>query len=467
MNDKIRRISKINYKYEWLTTFSIGLLSFFVFTYIDNVSMTVWSLNILDCLWNGNILDFYNYTALNLHDVHHQYCGSMYLGFIPHAIWNIPIWIAHYFGGVEITKSVICMLWAKLYYVVILIILIRYSMKCIGENSSEKDKSLLALLISSSVYVLIAIGYAGQNDILWVTLGLISFHYYLNNDVKKFIIFAALSMLVKPYFLIPCIGLILLSEKCVIKIVVKSTLIVSATVVFQCIFFFIPGYRMSTSANNIQSSMLDNYLSDTLSISYGSISKIIFILLMIYIGCYIFNTTDQGKWKEYSIYYMLVINFIWLVFSYEHFYRIIMVLPYLYITIISRKKLFEINMWLDNIISGSFIAVYIGSASTFLTPRWSVKPSVIRDIDYENILSVFDLLNKIYSEHTLNSIFVLMRTVWIGAVTALLLFNSPKISEYMERNQCSNRYVSRGLIWIHILIFISFIMLCSFLAYRG
>ncbi len=466
MNFKIRRMSKINYKYEWLITLLIGLMSFLLFTYIDNVSMTVWSINILDCLWKGNILDFYNYTALNVHNVHHQYCGSMYLGFIPHAIWNIPIWMVHYFGGIEITNSVICMLWAKLYYVVILIVLIHFTVKCIDEKCSEEDKTLVALLISSSVYVLIAIGYAGQNDILWVTLGLISFYYYLNGNVKKFIIFAGLSMLIKPYFLIPCIGLLLLSEKRIIKLVLKVFLLVSPTAVCQVIFFFLPGYRMSTSANNIQSSMLESYLGSTFSISYGAISKIIFILMIIYIGCYILNIEDKEKSKEYSIYYMLLINFVWLVFSYEHFYRIVMVLPYLYMTIIRRKKLFEINMWLDNIISGSFIFVYIASASTFLTPKWSMKPSIIRNIDYENVLSVADTLLKFLSENTLNAAYVLSRTVWVGAVAALLIFNIPRVSEYMERYWQSDKNVSRTLIWAHVLLFLPFVMLCYFLANR-
>ena len=70
------------------------------FDYWDLDSMTAWSLNVWDLLFEGRLADFYQYAQLNLRGAFHENCAGNYLWLLPWCIWNFPLWLVHSITGV-------------------------------------------------------------------------------------------------------------------------------------------------------------------------------------------------------------------------------------------------------------------------------------------------------------------------------------------------------------------------------
>lgn len=183
-------VLKNKYTVEWCMVGLISIFMMLIYTYVDNVSLTIWSTNMLDCIWEGNVSNYYQYNSLNLHHLAHQSLSGGFLILVPLAVWNIPIWISQYFFGAEITTSKICMLWSTLFYVMVFIVMLYYTSKICKKLWDDSERTIYAILLcASSIYMHIGITYSGQNDILWITLGVIAFYYYLDNKWKEFLIF--------------------------------------------------------------------------------------------------------------------------------------------------------------------------------------------------------------------------------------------------------------------------------------
>ena len=88
-----------------------------MFGYQDLVSQTAWSVNIWDLLVKGDLGNFFTYTEQNLRGSAAENCAGNWLTLIPMAIWNLPLWITHYFGGITPVVSQVCLVWSKLLFV--------------------------------------------------------------------------------------------------------------------------------------------------------------------------------------------------------------------------------------------------------------------------------------------------------------------------------------------------------------
>ena len=124
MSELLTSLKKSPYKLELALALVLSFVTMLFFCYKDAVCLTVWGTNLLDVIAQGRFTDYYYYCIENLHDLPIKAPGGIFLGKIPLAIWCLPIWIAQYFFGVEIRDSVICMIWARLFYVALLVVIL-------------------------------------------------------------------------------------------------------------------------------------------------------------------------------------------------------------------------------------------------------------------------------------------------------------------------------------------------------
>ena len=89
---KIYRADKI-YLAEWILAIVTGMFVFITSSTWDLQSLTIWSTNVLDVIYEGKFRDLYEYTANNIYGVHHAHMGSELMSVLPWSIWNLPIWI--------------------------------------------------------------------------------------------------------------------------------------------------------------------------------------------------------------------------------------------------------------------------------------------------------------------------------------------------------------------------------------
>lgn len=151
---------------EWILAAVVGLYVFISVTYSDMRSLTIWSTNVWDVIFDSNIFNLYEYSAQNVFHAPHQYLGSELMSVLPWSIWNLPIWAIQYFAGIPILESPLMLAWSKLFLVLLTFVVLIYTYKITYLITSDKNKCLWAVfLTSSSFYVYIGVFYAGQNHL--------------------------------------------------------------------------------------------------------------------------------------------------------------------------------------------------------------------------------------------------------------------------------------------------------------
>lgn len=346
---------------EWIM---VGVTALFVFvasSYVDLQSLTIWSTNVLDCIYDGNIRNLYAYTAQNLHHVQHQYLGSELFSVLPLSIWNIPIWIVQRFFGKEIMHSAVLLAWSKLFGVLLTGVMLKYTHKITMFITGDKTKSMWAVfLTASSVYLCLGVYYAGQNDIIMMVSSVIGIYYLLKGKEKWFIIWSAIAIAIKPFFLFAFLAVLLLFEKNVIKAIFKAVFSVIGLALQKVLFMGAPMYKESIELGP-SSSMLKQMFPTNLDTCFGGISFFAIVLVLIYLYAYTrdFGLEDVKKldvtFAKYVVYFVTLVNTAYLMFSPFSFYRLAMLVPFLYIVLVQHKRMYFYNGILETAMSAGLL----------------------------------------------------------------------------------------------------------------
>lgn len=446
---------------------SIGVMCFLC--YEDAVCLAVWSTNIWDCLFEGRFFDYYLYCIQNMHDLPMTCPGGIILPKLPTAIWCLPIWIAQYFFGVEIKTSVLCMVWYRLFFVLLLMILVVYVRKiCQILNYEDNQISIISLLCATSVFVQVSISYAGQTDLEWILPGVIAFYYLLKEDWKKFYIFVNISILIKPYFLPVAVLMILYCEKDVLKILGRIILSVWTYPVIMFIFGRFPGYSEAKVHNGTLTKMIAEYLNNAVLFPYGWISLIIVFSVIICAIVYFCNAKDKVRIPQTMVSIVALFYCLWFLFACENFYRMIMIVPWVYIALFREREKNELLLWIVTLYSYSMIFMYrFHEVIHFFNVKSGMYASVIpqRIINKTSdfFYTISDKMGSTFyhMSYIFNGLFVGMTII----IVALLI---PRIyDKYVSPIQSENREsIQRVLIWLNILAVVPLVLsvMISFVA---
>ena len=324
----------------------VSIVMFFSYGYVDLKSLTVWSLNLLDCLWEGNLYHYYAYCAENAYDLVHVYMGANYIPLIPWAIWNIPVWILQKWFGIAAVGHAWTLLYAKLFFVAVLSVTLFYSYKIMQVIVGEKGKCIKSLyLMLSFPMMMVAVYYVGQTDIISVCLFVIAFYRLIQGKRRSFYIFSALSIGAKPYILLAYAAVVLLTEKNIWKIILKCLGGGSLVLLFNFIYGGAPLYRESMrqgpSAKQLHF-ILGKVVGDW---SGTQISFFLLFLIAVYFMIYL-HPWKEGEYTE-LVYAVTVPFLLYYAFSEFDFYRMIYLMPVLYILFAINSEKIIFNLLLE------------------------------------------------------------------------------------------------------------------------
>lgn len=369
-------------KIEWIIAIFIAFIMLLMFSYVDLKSLTIWSTNIWDCVAEGDITQYYSYTALNKYEVHHQYVSGTLYSLILWGIWNFPIWAIQYFAGKSIVNNAILLIWSKLFLVASLGVTLFTTYKICKELFKDKKRSLWITFLSATfLYTYIGVFYAGQNDILICMFATAGLYFLIKQKNIWFYIFSAIAISVKYFYLIPYIPVILLTEKKIWKIILKLIAGVSPIILFRMIVSNFVMYDISETANQ-SNKILSGFFDSGIKAANGG--KVSFFILAFIVICFIAYIT-KPKTKEiknnYIIYFAVAPIITMIMFSTRYeFYRPILLMPTLMILYGFKPKLFRINVILDTIMAG---ACFISSATKYsylFNTKYFMKSSIITEM---------------------------------------------------------------------------------------
>ena len=448
-------------KLEWVVAIIIGLIILLLYSYNDLKSLTIWSTNMLDVLFDGDITKYYAYTAENIYNAPHQYVTGTLYNFIPWAIWNIPIWILQRFFNIPILTTPLSLIWSKLFLVANLALTVYFAYKIVMHLTNDKNKAIWTVFLSSTFfYTYVGVFYAGQTCIQICLFGTIAIYMLLKNRNNLFLLFASLAVSTKYFFLFPIIAIVLLLEKDIFKIIKKLFLIILPIIIFSLVVNNFPMYAESSSANPFFV-MLEGLINSSVTIMNGSkISLFILSLIAIYFYAYISVPKSESERNHYIIYLTVASIMAIFMFTNFQFYRMTLLIPFIYILFTLNPKQFKINIILDIVLGVSSAIMMTFSDITYFFSTKNSMPNGILGM----FLNLEEIPNAtigrlITSQTGIRMILSLTSTVAIAAMILILIVNNPK---FKIKNMYENENMDRWLIWIRFILLIPFIIFTIF-----
>lgn len=435
----------------------IAVFMIFSFFYEDLWMRTVWKFNLLDVFFEGRIGEYYIHTAQNLHNLPIQYVSGDFINGISWAIWNIPIWLFAYFGGIDVCENPFMYVWSELYLVFILFLTYKVFLK-IAEvmNAAENEIKSGVLLFVFSPFVYIGIFYSGQTDVREMLCFLLSLYFLFKNKKGGFWFWAILSCWIKPFYLLAYVSVILLYNKDIFIIIGKVVSLFSLSAFFSVVFRFVPMYNYSSKDMPVNR-MLESMLWGFEGINGLELSLLVLVLIFIYFMAYLTKTDKYDKNKMILCHTLFPLLAYFCIVDFEH-YRMILLVPVMVLIIITGKKYLKINMILLTVFNVCGLICIIGNSSYCFNMRY-IKGTVL-----ERLLSNFKSIN--YDSGIRSNAFELIPNfgMIVGCAATLFVITCCLFSYINWPGQKSDKIpicssYNRILIWINVYMIVPVLML--------
>ena len=451
------------YIWEWILASLILLLVMVSYCYVDTRSLTIWSTNVWDVIFDGKPLEFWSYTAQNLHGVPHKIMANDLISILPLSFWNFPIWIAQRFFHYEINQNWILMNWSKLGLVAFLIATSYMGYKICLKLTNDKHRSIWAAYLTFSCSLCInGVAFAGQNDIFFIFFSVIGIYFLIDEKKWRFIIFSAISIAIKPFFIFVFFPLVLLVEKNILKIIANSLGAVSLYAINKVVFSIFPFYTESLSSGPSQR-VLVNMFKIALPSSKIPFSMFLLGWLIICYLAYVTIPKDKQENNAFVIYVPTAIYLLQCCLSDIEHYRMLMVMPFLAIILMMNFNKFRLNAFMYAVFQFCACATNAIHSRYFLAPKY-IKGTMFnflfgtpdKKLQYKNIPSFLFKSN----ESIVTFIKYPVAAALLFSALLLVVINYPRYKRHSDLEQTGlfAKY-DHGLLVLNTIVILPFVML--------
>lgn len=356
-----------------------GFLMLITFEYEDTDSLTAWSLNFWDLLFQGRLNEFYEYTALNIHGAAHSNCGGNYLWLLPLCIWNFPLWIVHSVAGIVSIENFWSICWSKLFLFLMQIVTAYICGKICGLITQDKKRILLTvLLVMASPEILVSIGYAGQDEIVYVCLFVTAFYFFLKGYWKRCYILLVCCVSICPIMLIPVLALLLLKEKRIYKLLFYIAGTILPLFLFELCYRGDATYQSAKQTNDFVDMMYRMLAGSQLDTMLGAVSIAGIGLCIFYFYCYMDETSYENNAEYYrKLVFLFALLFVIIsFFMTDDFYRMFLYVPFLVMMLMTSGQEVGNNLFLLTVLTyGRMFQVCRGSYPKSMNTCYVMKNS--------------------------------------------------------------------------------------------
>lgn len=394
------------------------ITAFILYIYTDLTSLTVWTLNIWDNLaYGGGIRNFYAYSAQNLYHLDHAMVGSDILIYIPWAIWNLPIWVAQHFFGIDAAYHAIPQLWSKLFLLAV------FALCIIPVKRLVKDKDELSRVIflsCTSFFTITSLAYTGQNDVVVIFPFLMALADLTEGKKWSFILWSAVSIAFKPFFVFSFIAIVLLKEKNLLKILGYIAAGFSIYVLQKIPFMGAYLYKESLSYGPTAGG-LKLLFASCLDIPPAGASLFVLALGLIYLGVYFYDVEKDEINAQELIYASTAPMIIFFMFTRYEAYRVFYLVPLVYILMSSKPRFARTHLLLEMASTTSLILFYLLDDVLFYSPNYFF----IRK-EWVNFPSISEVLTSKLPGFG----YTAFTAVFVLSMSLILVINHPRFSSH-------------------------------------
>lgn len=401
----------------------------------------------LDCLFEGNLKNFYEYAKVNSWEGWAAYYYiSVYIIF---AIWNLPIWLISKIADVDIYSST-CLLWAKGMNIFFVVLICFFINKIIKEFEIEEDKqNSIFFFFLSSLNLILPTFAMSQYDIICCFFLLWGFYEYCKQPTisyKSLLIFA-IAVTMKIFALFVVIPLILLKEKRILYIC--KNMIITLSGLFFCILPYREVFASGSTQSGFNSMWRDRLFSVTLP--GGNTDIPCFVVLYALICIWAYYKTCTNKTEEYmnANWIILAVLFDIFIFVWCHPQWIVLLTPFL--TILVALNGVKINYLLDLFLNIGISVYYCYYFNWVHGTEVAFKYLFFNDMGipynegYHNMAEIVD-------SHGLAIYMSSFFGIFVACAIALLIINKPNKENVKTNYEIEANYLRLRLLPIFIYI---------------
>lgn len=318
-----------------------------LFRYEDTVSFTAWSVNFWDCLFSkGGLSSYYAYSMENIRGAYHDAPQGSWLTFFPWILWNFPVWLLN-LQPVDVTGT-IYLIWAKILLLICIFVMCRFIYKIVLKITEDNNKAILAALFNlASLEILDSAAYAGQDEVIYLTIFLGYLSFRMDGKRLAALIAAVVSITLCPIMIIPYI----IGELCltgnIFQLIINCVIAVIPSGIFEAAYRKDVHYAELKDFNTIGifQTMMNTFSIET---GFGKVCIPAVLLVVIAGYCFIRNTSgENGKDKAIFTIQALALSFLCLSFGmHAIFYRYCLYVPFFVLLVFTKKLNIKVNMLL-------------------------------------------------------------------------------------------------------------------------
>ena len=401
----------------WILLGILILVFFVSLSYIDLYTTYDRGLLLLDSILSGNFPHGYFFE------------GAFYIFIhVILAIWCIPVWILIKLGIVS-ELSIICFLWAKLLIVALTVICALIVVRIMESAKIEGIEFALFLIISSPLFFLPCFATA-QYDTIELSMALLAVLFIVkeNNLSNKSIIILSIAVSVKFLFVFPAILALLLYEKRVLKLIVKTIELLSVSILMFVISKLLLVFAPETGSVELGSEFAKRLFKTSIDGGYFNISVFFLVFFALCIFCYLCTSPNNShdaaikiSWFVSAVY----LAFFSFVATNENWPMLIVC--FLIILLIDNKKTIRLNLLLEMIffISLLFQHICCEKGGCYINER-NFDYLLLKNVEHKAVLgdnctAAYGILRTIGLDTFLPAITAIM----LAAGVALLIINNP------------------------------------------
>lgn len=326
-----------NYKPETLLCI-LGLGSFCVlFKYFDGTSLQAWALETGDAFFRGGYSRFNEILSQNLWGAPHGTVNGVFLiSNLLFAIWNLPVLFIHYIFKTGYIITHLTRMWGQLFFV-LLVVLCGYILNKITSEISHNPKNgmISAVLFWSSLSVAISVGFAMQDEIIYIFFILMGIHNAILDKKNISLIWLAAACCTCPIMLLFAIPIVLFSSEKLAGTICRVLVLFSATVLQ---LQYITTLRLDIGAEDEIKRIFEASVITLGGI--GNISIFAIIVILAYMSLWSIKCDGTEQKIRYLFWHLTILSVAMFVLGLILFYRVIICIPFIImnITILDNTK---------------------------------------------------------------------------------------------------------------------------------
>ncbi len=304
-----------------------------------------------------------------------------------------------------------------------------------------------AFLFLSSMYTVFITTVQSQLEIVILFLMLLGIYYYIKDDMKKFVLFFALSVPLKMVSIFVFIPLLLLKQKNILKIILSVLVSVSLLAVGKIVYASSAAYAMLSGTNSKFSLGGLSYM--LIQIGTRRLSVFAFAFICLCILCFAKKLENKAESIYLTSYVSLLATGALTILFPCSSYWLALIVPFMVMVTMANKKSLCVNMMLDVGISVGWMVYCFTSAAAFTnlvrTGREFLLMKAFAPTQGEEY--TYKGVGDFLISHDLDQYTILFYALMIACFAMFCIINFP----YKKQEIGNEQPIDRAAIWIRLL----------------